>query len=386
MTTPISRRAAIRAGGTVFLGSLAGCYGGNGESPDGRHVPADWRPDPGEWVSAYGYDLGGNLYNPHASPPSSDPELAWQVDFELTNPYPRFSIADGSLFLRTESALTAYDTGDGDELWSAPQDELGYTFYVDGRLYHSTPAAEQALTLDGDLEWEIDDREGIIGEQAGSAYTASGDGLAWYDAESGERRGRIDDRTGFHGVVDGVIYGFGDGAVHGYEHDGDEPTQQWETPVGGPFEIQGTWRTVADGTLHVRERGGAREKRIGRYALADGSVETTGRTYEEMNSFVVAEGVEYLVTVQRDGDGSPETISLTARDDGVLWERTFDGIPRTPVVADGTILMGGDEGELLALDAESGETVWERPDSGGMLAVVGDTVYVFRHGRLLALR
>lgn len=80
------------------------------------------------------------------------------------------------------------------------------------------------------------------------------------------------------------------------------------------------------------------------------------------------------------------TATLTARDDEVRWEQSFDSVPGTPVLADGLVLLGGDDGELLALDAKSGETVWWRPDSGGMLAAVDDTVYVFRGGRLLALR
>lgn len=92
------------------------------------------------------------------------------------------------------------------------------------------------------------------------------------------------------------------------------------------------------------------------------------------------------MSVQRGADGSPETVSLTARDDGVRWERTFDTPPGTPVVAGGVVLLGGEEGQLLALDAESGETLWERADAGGMLAVVEETIYVFRGSRLLALR
>lgn len=140
------------------------------------------------------------------------------------------------------------------------------------------------------------------------------------------------------------------------------------------------------GTLHVRERAGPREKRLGRYNLEDGSVETTGHAYDEIASFAVADDVEYIVTLQQGEDGDSPTFSLTARKDEVRWEQSFDTPPGTPVVTDELVIVSGDDGELLALDAESGDVVWEWPESGRMLAVVDDTVYLFQSGRLLALR
>lgn len=386
MAKNVSRRTVMRSSGVTLLGTLAGCFQGQSESTSGRHVPADWRPAPGEWASADAYDPGWNLYNPHASPPANKPELAWEADFEQTNPYPRFSIADGKLFLRTESALTALDTENGDKVWDSQQDELGYIVYIDDRLYHSTRTHGEALTLDGEVEWTVDKSVRFMGEKEGDVYMGTDDGLAWYDADTGDKLGSTEKRPAFYGVVGGKIFGFTDDVVYAYEHDGDEPTQIWETPVEEDVEIQGNWRTVADGTLYVRERAGPYEKRLGRYNFENGSVETTGRTYDEIYSLIVAGGVEYTVTLEQDEEGHPQTFSLTARNDEVQWERSFDTFPRTPIVTDDLVLLGGDEGELLALDAESGDTVWDRPESGGMLAVVNDTIYVFRNGRLLAFR
>lgn len=54
---------------------------------------------------------------------------------------------------------------------------------------------------------------------------------------------------------------------------------------------------------------------------------------------------------------------------------------QSPAVADGTIYIGHNKSNLYALDAESGEWVWEQPfkiDDGGFnsLAVADGTVYV----------
>lgn len=386
MKNHVSRRTAVRAGGTALLGTLAGCFEDLFGGADERHVPAELRPEPGVWVSSNGCDLGGNLYNPHAAPPTSEPALAWAVDYEQSSSWPGFSIADGTIFLRTRAALTAFDAEDGAERWAARHEEGGYVFYVDGRLYHGTAAFEQALTPGGEVEWEIDDPVDVVGEAGDRVYTSTDDELAWYDARSGRRLGSIDVGSRCYGVVDGIIYGFADDAVFAYEHDGDEPTPTWETPVEGSFEIPNFLTTVADWTLHVYERGGPREKRLGRYDLRDGSFETTGRTYGDIYGFVLADGVEYATTQPQSEEGRFGPWTLTARDGEVLWERSFDTIPWRPVVAGDVVLLGGDDHELLALDAESGETLWVLSDFAGWLAVVDDTVYVFQSERLLALR
>lgn len=118
--------------------------------------------------------------------------------------------------------------------------------------------------------------------------------------------------------------------------------------------------------------------------MADGTVETTGRTYDGVHDIVVRDGVEYVVTHEQEGEDV--TWTLTAREDEVLWEESFGTSVTSLVVADNVLYVDGEDGELLALGADTGERLWERADSGGMLATVDDTIYVFRGARLLALR
>lgn len=384
MRESLGRRRTLKLGSVLAAGSMAGCPFGESEAGPERRVAADWRPDRGEWLSATRYDPSGNCYNPHAEPPRTEPSLAWETTFEQTNPIPWFSLADGRLFLRTKSALTAYDTAGGEELWRESQPTIGTVQYIDGRLYNGADGEAQAMTLDGEELWRIDASRFVIGEMEGHVYAGTEDGLAWYDADSGERLG-VRETTGRpSGVVDGTIYGFASDAVYAYEHGGDEPSRTWGQPLESRFEILGNWFVVADGKLHVRERGGSGEKRIGRYAVADGTLETTGRTYDGVHDIVVRDGVEYVVTHEQEGEDV--TWTLTAREDEVLWEESFGTSVTSLVVADNVLYVDGEDGELLALDADTGERLWERADSGGMLAIVDDTIYVFRGARLLALR
>lgn len=157
---------------------MAGCSFGEGEAGSERRVAADWRPDRGEWLSATRYDPSGNCHNPHAEPPRTEPALAWKTTFEQTNPIPWFSLADGRLFLRTESTLTAYDTGGGEELWREPQATIGTVQYNDGRLYNGADGEAQAMTLDGEELWRIDASRFVIGEMEGHVYAGTEVGLA----------------------------------------------------------------------------------------------------------------------------------------------------------------------------------------------------------------
>lgn len=388
MELSTSRRRALRLGGVAVAASLAGCPLGEseGQNDERRRVPTDWQPEAGAWVSTYRYDLGGNRYNLHATPPDSEPDLEWEYDYEPTNPYPGFAVADGKLFLRSSSALTALDTENGDELWSEPQDGYGEVFYVDGRLYHTTNAGEEALTLDGEVEWEIDDGSRLVGEMGEYVYAATQEELQWYDSESGDRLGSVEMAADPLGAWRGFVFGSTGDALVAYDHDGEEPSQAWQSTIEGGFELQGNWFTVADGTLHVLERGGAREKRIGRYDVEDGTVETTDRTYDDVQSFVVRDGVEYVGRVERADEGDDGTFHITARGDGVSWERSFDSPSFDPVIADDTVLLNGDDGELLALDAETGDLLWQRSDTAGFLAAVDDTVFVLYNGTVRGLR
>lgn len=88
--------------------------------------------------------------------------------------------------------MTAIDTESGDEVWSEPQDTFGEVFYIDGRLYHTTTDGEEMLTLDGEVEWRIDDSSRLIGEMDEYVYAATQEELRWCDTESGDRLGSVE--------------------------------------------------------------------------------------------------------------------------------------------------------------------------------------------------
>lgn len=91
-------------------------------------------------------------------------------------------------------------------------------------------------------------------------------------------------------------------------------------------------------------------------------------------------------TRQRGDRGGPARRLERVRLRGVLWERSFDTPASNTVVTDDAVLLDGDDGELLALDPDTGDPLWRRSDSVGFLAVVDDSIYVLRNGTVRALR
>lgn len=122
--------------------------------------------------------------------------------------------------------------------------------------------------------------------------------------------------------------------------------------------------------------------RIGRYGLDGERLEPGAEIPENhrIRSLVVVDGVEYLST--RENDHEQEGIQgshLEASDgDGeTLWEASFErDMYSGPVVANDAVYLSVDA-DLLALEAATGETLWELEGAGGDLAVVGDTIYTW---------
>lgn len=139
-----------------------------------RHVSPGWRPEPGAWTDWARYGPRGNRYNPHASPPRSEPEIAWTYEYDGNLSSRSFAVADGTGFGVFDSELYALDTTDGEILWREPTSRGGTVFYVDGRLYHGTSGGVEALTLAGDVDWRLDEKTAnVAGETDGYVYTTT---------------------------------------------------------------------------------------------------------------------------------------------------------------------------------------------------------------------
>lgn len=367
--------------GLACLGGLAGCStymtDGDDETPS-RQVASDWRPESGAWSRLSSYGPHGNRYNPHASPPRTEPEVDWSTaGHEGFRTPQRFAvaIADGTWYGRTESELYALDLTDGSERWVEPQPSQGTLTYIDGRLYNSMAETEEALTLDGETEWQIDDPSSVIGEMEGHVYTSTEAGLAWHHADTGDRLGSLETDSNPVAVVDGTIYGFMPDGLYAYERERGTVSQQWRAPIEGPYELRGNRLVVADGALFVRVDASPLETRLEKYSLDGERVATETWDHHKLDDIVVVDGVEYRNVTELDPDGDGFVAShLTATGGDTEWTRTFDSPALEPVVANGALYVGVGE-DLLSLDATSGETLWTLENMGGRLAIVKDTLY-----------
>lgn len=402
-------RRAPRGNGSDYPidvpGSLSCFADGRGTE---RHVSLDWRPGPGEWADWMGYGPRGNRYNPHASPPRTEPELAWTHDFDdlplnqvETVAKWTFSIAGGTVFGVFDSELHALDAANGEVRWRRPSTDDGTVFYVDGRLYHrtegqfypETSAYTEALTLAGDVEWRLDEGEEdaiVVGETDGYVYTYTRDGrTGWHDADTGEWLGRSDAAVFPEIVADGRVYGITENSLVVYAHDGEALMERWRTQFSSPH---GSGHLVlADGRLYRQEQGGLAASQHGpvhqghdhleTYSL-DGELLERERLEENLTlqGLIVADGIEYWHVQEFHPDGGFDSTHLLARDTDERWRRSFPDRTSAPLVAGDTLVVsvGGTEEEkaLLALDAVSGERLWAVEGIGGGVAVVGDTIYV----------
>lgn len=77
---------------------------------------------------------------------------------------------------------------------------------------------------------------------------------------------------------------------------------------------------------------------------------------------VIADGVAYAGTRDEDGEGDARVHAVDLATGDALWEYEVDSsIHGTPAVADGIVYAGSLRGVLYALDAETGELLWDRP-------------------------
>ncbi len=77
------------------------------------------------------------------------------------------------------------------------------------------------------------------------------------------------------------------------------------------------------------------------------------------------------------GSAGGRFFSLAALDGRVRWQERIGSVNSRPAVAGTMLYVGTDDGELIALDMQSGKTAWKHESLGPILetpAVVGDTV------------
>ncbi|MGQ3411155.1 outer membrane protein assembly factor BamB family protein [Natrinema sp. LN54] len=398
-----SRRRLLAGCGLSLAGLLAG-----GTLLADRSATTDT-----DWPMAR-YDAAGTGYNPDASGPRDEVHVAWDESlesvsgFEVTPPV----LVDDTLYTVGDE-FVAIDTERGAARFSVDAIDASSPTYVPSSVYQTgtlaVTAKDGVIGLSagggvelfglrfGDVRWrgpgqvsEIDFRDRSetpspvrVGD---TVYTAIPDTaeIVALEADSGHerwRRGfdRDDDEAGgiTHrpAVRDGIVFATGrPGEVAAF--DAESGTKRWD-------------RTLEDATVRpptATEAGVVVPTRTGiRLLEADSGARRWRKSLEGNATRGAAAVAEGRVFVADDGvDGELHALDLETGKPA--WSVSY-GHDDTPIVADGVVYVTNSSYELAAFDAETGDPgcTYGAKWAISMPAVGDGTLYVVDGDRVLAL-
>ena len=396
-------------------------------------------PSPGTWPT-HRYDAANTATNPHASPPS-DPEIDWRLPVDADNAWEDGFVVGPERVYYAGTQLTALDRANGWRRWSR-NEPSGALAVRDGTLYHchggddsSLPRLSAFDARTGDPRW----RTAVPEDSRGPTVTADRvfvSGRA-FDAEDGRLEWTLDGNVnpGWTDSVaqDGFLYADHSARrVSKYSARSvlDETLNRGSQPVWQRRHDRPYADTVVQEDRLVRTRGVT----VGGAALAGFDTETGRRTWAALTSeefksttdtgpgdpdhfgvttsgqavtseqcIVIARTISYGRSEEIDKQTSA-LVAVSLSDGTVRWTRSFlrpdhpaDTGVFSVLVADGTVLVRVREGmpeyeqregppypgRILALDADTGETLWGiKIDHGpAQLAVADDTIFAITDGK-----
>lgn len=290
--------------------------------------------------------------------PEGDLSIAWSIELPVPDsgpvPYTSPVYADGILYVVRDDGLHAVEADGGDELWHyAANANNGDTPAVaGGAVFFASYDGIFAVAADsGDLLWQAEGEGGdetALAAADGRVHVNSDGRLVAFDAETGEEIWRSHNGAfkGLHctpTVVDGVVYAGGQLQRDGEQYpmlralDAESGDELWLIETAIPL--------------------------CSPPAVSDGVVYATG-------------GDDYVL------------FAFDAESGDDLWEFELPASNRpVPAVANGLVYIGDAEGTLTALDAATGDVVWDTGLDGYVRypVVVGDVVYAFTSTTLVVL-
>ncbi|MEO3747627.1 PQQ-binding-like beta-propeller repeat protein [Plantactinospora sp. B5E13] len=337
----------------------------------------------GDWDQHHGNEAHSGV----APAQEAGRRLAWSFRTEGTFLTGSPVIHDGVVYAGTRdengdgnSRIHAVRLTDGKELWSftVPQSIHGSLAYGDGLIFAPTLGSE-LYAVDGKtgrLRWKaVPEQAPAPNNQRTYGYyspAVSGHTVLWpYQTRFG---------IGSQGVLKALDTRTG--------------RQLWASPMSGATMSDGT-PAVMDGTVYV---GNETADRVLAYDLATGARKWTGT--ESLGSWqdgvpTAAEGRVFI-------GANNGIVARDARTGATLWTYrsprsslvSSGSTPSAAAVRHGVVYMGFPSGAVVALDAATGNVVWERalPGDiyhGGVMSspvVAGNTLFVgANNGRFYAL-
>ena len=415
--TPVSRRRLLAAGALAGTAGVAGCSGigdigggGNGgsdvpgEDDDGLAGIGDSGPDPTAWRTAY-FDNANTSYHPTAELPRDGVTEQWRIDTGLNGTPTSPIAADGTVYLGgNDRPIMFVDIETGEVEWSGPSDEVDITssdpvvtdellHYIDGnRLY--------TFDLGGAMLERVDVDPSPLGAGSmtvidGIGYVARRDadnkiGIIGYDLDEKEPvfTYEADQASGPPAVDDGQLLVRDRGAQKGVTAVSMETGERaWVTEFEGKL-----FQTVVVGDDLAYIAGNKNPGGFGNFvggfvnaydtATGDRKWEFKGPGGGTLSNVVFAEGIVYAGFEYE--DGSPNVFALDAETGEAVWEEPVGNQPYNLAMAGETLVIGDAfETAVYALDATTGEKLWSfdtKEVIRSPITVVNGTVLVGDNG------
>ncbi|WP_306059645.1 outer membrane protein assembly factor BamB family protein [Natronococcus wangiae] len=358
----ITRRrvlAAVGGIGALSIGAL-GVESVAGPAPTFHEASV---PD-GDWP-AHRRDSRRTAAAPNARRATEEPHVDWEVEVPDQS---ALVVADGRAYVGGERGVAAVVLEDGSELWTsdAPGETLchaGDTVYCGESRYGTLTALENDT---GERRFELEE-----------SFHRVWDPLALEDVllvgDHGMLRG-CDPATGavewerniggngdvYPAVADERLYVGGPGPLETYgpregwdavRHDG---PQQLERGIGPVFA---TAPAVSDG-VYLGGHAGLRETAAFEFDR-DGRPVWEGPSGHNVSSPALAGDHGVLWSQNREREPEYQVHGIDLETGETNWSEPFEDVPATPVVAGGLAIVGGRDGSLVALEPETGDSVWE---------------------------
>ncbi|GAB7018600.1 hypothetical protein JCM18750_14610 [Halostagnicola bangensis] len=380
--------------------------------------------DPAGWSSAR-----GNATNSRSLPledgfPELDTE-AWRYELPGTTHATegRVAVADGQIYVQTETELFALDADDGEFVWESEISSEDRPTVADDTVYVGSQGRVTAFDVaDGSVRWDREfDTDGQIHSPAasdGSIYVTASGTLYALDGDDGSSRWERDEievRPNNEGVGDPVPASFEtdtvavmDGSVYARTDRvqfGDDDSRETEFP-GGIAAIESAtgepeWAIAFEDGI-PRFPIAADEFVYAPYLHSSGFNETgplldpdTGEHLGDSDRTVAGMSDVRITTFPSRG-----TISAHTSGSGEDWTiSTAEYGWAVPIIAGDTLLVSHrlreewedseyPDSSIIAFDLEDGSTKWNLEVDGPLeiAAVDGNTLYVVANSELVALR
>lgn len=337
-----SRRQVLASLGAVGVGSVAGCLGSVDTDAGASASDDDTTTD---WPMA-NFGPMGQSYNPNAVGPREKPSEQWSTEVGWATG--RVVVADGTVYVPTQTHLYALDAQTGEERWS-----VGPSAADNAPLYTS-PAVNEGTVYVGT------DSDGLLA-------LAAEDGSEKWRYETGDDRTGVDVAPIADDVDDAswrnLLVASQDGVVHSLNLETREA--EWTFEVYGRVSHLATYGTI----VYAGTVGGEV------YALYDGEGMWRRKLPGKITALALSDGSHEVIAstfgggVFRLRDGAHAGRTAWHDEEGPVAQEAF-------VVAKGEV-YGGDLARMKMLDERSGEVAWKLDGSFGYPpAAAGDTLYL----------